>query len=138
MQQQYGGILKARGLDRNWQRVWAAQAEGLERYLRREGFDPLLTAAELGTLPLLLAGGASMYLAMLLRADGQEQASQQVAEEAAGLFQAQVALRPGVPVLQLQRVMCLMMAPPSQRAAAVAALREVFTQADASTGGRRC
>ena len=165
------GLERARSMARSWDTAWAPAAAGLESYLQREGYDPLLTASELRALPLLLAGGSAVLLAHAARAEGAQQRSRELAaqvraapappppaswtralpskrscmlpctiatRQGADAFRQLVDLYPSRPALKLHYSMCLQMGPPSQGAAAVAALREAFRQADASTGGQRC
>lgn len=132
---QHLGLAKARDMTRQWHSAWAPATEGLERYLQQEGFDPLPTAAELRTLPLLLAATTGKSLADNARAAGEQKRAWELAQEAADAYRQLVALHPSRPILKLQLSGCLVNGPPSQHAAAVAALREAFRQADASTGG---
>lgn len=134
-EQMEGGLAMARRMCSLWPSVWAPEAEGLEAYLRQEGFDPLLTETELRTLPLLLAGGAAMFLAAAARAAGDQQRSWELAAQTEEANRQLVALHPERPALKMHLSASLQMGPPEQAAAAVAMLREAFSQADASTGG---
>lgn len=128
------GLTQAREMSSGWQTTLAVAADGLERCLRRDGFDPLLTATELRTLPLLLAGGASWLLAQEAQNDGRDQRAWELAAQGTDAFRELVALHPDWPVMKVQHSLCLQLGRPSQQAAAVAAARDAFRQADASTG----
>lgn len=131
------GLGRALQMCSDWEGTWAEQAAALEAQFRAQGFDPLLTASELRTLALLLAGSTAFYLAQFARVGGQPERSQALAAEGARLYSELGALHPGRPLMKLNVAMCLLIGPPSERGGAAAALREAFSQADASTGGRR-
>lgn len=130
------GVAEARRLQSQWGSMWAGPVAELERYLRRKGFAHLLTADELRMLPLVLAGCTGMTLAMDAERGGQQQRKRQPAGQAAEAFRELVALHPSLPAFKLHYGLCLLRGPPAQGAASVAALRDAFCQADASTGGQ--
>lgn len=95
-----------------WHSMWGLVAEGLERYLLRGSFDPLLTAAELRTLPPLLAGMTGFELAQAAQNSGQEEHAWELAAQAADAYRQLVTMHPSRPILMLQLSACLQLGPP--------------------------